>query len=1322
MNELAVEGSDHGAAASAPTSGDQRARPRERRGFATGTTSPAPSLLHLLAMLASLMVLAAVGCGSDDTGEDPCLDVDCPDGMTCVDGECVPYTSEPGGPCESDRNCPPQAPICDLDASVCRPCISDEECGSGRACDEGVCRSAPDECEDSTDCFGDSRPYCHPEKKRCVACTVDAHCHAVGQVCDWDTGECRTPVYCASDDDCAGTERPRCDPAWARCVVCLEDEDCDSDEGEVCDPAARACKPASRCESDDDCAHDPTAPKCDIFTGECVGCFDDEDCIEGTTRACDPETNTCYGGIPCSSPWDCVDSTLSRCDTRIGYCVVCMDSSDCDAPGAICDRETRSCLPPRPCRSDTDCSEGIKRCDLASGFCVECLSSDDCDHAAEVCVAGSCNAGPPEDGRPGSPCRQASDCSLPSSTGGHALCLGQWDIDWRWHQGYCTSLCEEEADCPEGSVCLAAECLDLCVSRTDCRAGYDCRSMTDGSRHADVCVPQCDPETAATIPCNEDDDCTLGVCDSSAGHCVCTSIGGACDGLGFCEPGATCVKSNDPALPGFSGGYCLIKGCGKVGAPPCPPGSSCHVIAGTTACLADCDPNEASGCPRAEYACEEVLIHLYGGNCKTSSDCPEAAPNCHAAYGEEGSCIRACSTDADCDTSLGHICVAIADHIRLCADPFHVGACIPGCTQDRDCGGCTIDEHCSSNEVCVEGACRLPCESGADCHGGNCVDGYCAKPCISDAHCPRGSECVAGNCTAVAPRCDPITRRCDTPCASDTDCDRTRICDTETGECITPCDAPGFDCGPAGRCNEEDLTCEVDCRLLDGVCGPGLYCDPVSGHCEEKCAPEGAGACEEPLRCDILTGRCVWPCANVGRPCTPETAADDCAPGEICHGGYCAASCEKNEHCAYGYTCQWGVCTTCAWPRTRCDAEDTGLCFECFDDSHCSESDYCDIGAGWECIERCGGIGGGTKECGEDQLCDEQAGGVCVTPCTTSDDCVSDPDRPHCHPESGLCGACGHDDHCESEHLPRCDPSSRQCVACLDDADCADNPEGRVCSPESSSCVACLEDADCEGHEDGPLCHVDLEICVECFQDADCPTATPICDPESHVCQGCDEHSDCPDGTYCHPGPGECHPLCGHLPEQRSRTGIIDGSRANTFVDTLDETASSFLFAFADGQYAWSAEGAEAAEASFEGFAFSIPEAALVTGFEALVLASFEGEAEAGAWEAAVTLRDADGLRGEPRTSALTDEDLPHILGGNDDMFGDEWLGSEINDTGFGLLFEVTRDPGAASTRARVDRLSLTAFYSMPADTDCAALDGGEDFYCREDNLCDTVE
>ena len=148
----------------------------------------------------------------DETCVDPCADVTCEDGLSCVRGECVDC---------NDTGCP-TGEICRADVCVTDRCAT-RECGE-EMCVDGTCASVCGEgdCPPGQRCAADAS--CEPDPCDGIACGAGRYC---------DGGECRA-------DPCAAMTCPRGD-------VCVPNLGCIDDPcaGVVC-PDGRRCVASPR--------------------------------------------------------------------------------------------------------------------------------------------------------------------------------------------------------------------------------------------------------------------------------------------------------------------------------------------------------------------------------------------------------------------------------------------------------------------------------------------------------------------------------------------------------------------------------------------------------------------------------------------------------------------------------------------------------------------------------------------------------------------------------------------------------------------------------------------------------------------------------------------------------------------------------------------------------------------------------------------------------------------------------------------------------------------------------------------------------------------
>jgi len=318
-------------------------------------------------------------------------DIDCYEerGRYCYQGTCSPACTDPRAVCIAGHEC--------LEGGRCGllSCSSHEECGEGRRCVDGECRTgSPEvfECQEDEDCpnaanGGTCRGGLCWEPQRCAAQGQPDTCLGEGRVCDYDPFVGVDYIHC--QDVCQERVPPAC-PGETLCGAdglcgappevsgCMTSEMCA--DGERCDRtvAVPTCVPAGdrTCRWDGDCA----APEV------CV----DDTCADALPRVCGGAED-CDGAQVCN--------LLGACELA-GAC-----AQDLDCPGVLrCDPEAGGC---GECSEDAECggADGMLRCGQArSGryrTCVEdvngfCVSDGDCTRG-RPCLDGFCTPRPCED-------------------------------------------------------------------------------------------------------------------------------------------------------------------------------------------------------------------------------------------------------------------------------------------------------------------------------------------------------------------------------------------------------------------------------------------------------------------------------------------------------------------------------------------------------------------------------------------------------------------------------------------------------------------------------------------------------------------------------------------------------------------------------------------------------------------------------------------------------------------------------------------------------------------------------------------------------------
>lgn len=444
-------------------------------------------------------------CGADqrcdaDTGEcEPvgsCQDDDDCEGTARCDGdsgECL------GGACEGDEQCFADE-HCHSSGDCVPGCHNDEGCGGGRTCDleqhecvggaceadlecpaglycalpdggePGTCRSgcrvgdcpAPAECDPSLrECVGgpcaadDECPvsqYCSAESCA-LGCRGDAYCEG-GRLCDLDTRTCHSPP-CTEHAHCRVGEY--CDPQALRCLPgCADELDCRP--GQTCS-AEHECLGAS-CADHLDC---PDGFYCDEILTRCApGCREHGECVGGI---CDALAHSCR---PCGHDEEC--GAGSYCDARLGDCFPgCrLEPGGCPE-GDHCDEELRTCVPDQlGCDGDAQCPQDAY-CDAELASCrpgcrldgANCEPLEACDPVTRGCVPLEC--GGDGDCPAGHYCGADRGC-LPGCRVGGGDCPADQPCDPDTHGCGCSA----DEQCPEGTLCTMARCVEGCRQDTDC--------------------------------------------------------------------------------------------------------------------------------------------------------------------------------------------------------------------------------------------------------------------------------------------------------------------------------------------------------------------------------------------------------------------------------------------------------------------------------------------------------------------------------------------------------------------------------------------------------------------------------------------------------------------------------------------------------------------------------------------------------------------------------------------------------------------------------------------------------------------------------------
>jgi hypothetical protein len=186
------------------------------------------------------------------------------------------------------------------------------------------------------------------------------------------------------------------------------------------------------------------------------------------------------------------------------------------------------------------------------------------------------------------------------------------------------------------------------------------------------------------------------------------------------EPGTCPGDSGGPVLFGSSGAS-VLAGVVSTGAAGCSSGRAI-AVAGYREWL------------------DEAIFHLDPLACRTGdgicgADCRLGDADCPCESGN-GICQLCAGVDGDCSLQCDADGVCVTD----CVAPD------PDCRTLQEGADCALDVECASS-LCVDGACREPCEAGAGCPPwAGCVASVDRSACV-----PYPPTRVLGGCTSTSP-------------------------------------------------------------------------------------------------------------------------------------------------------------------------------------------------------------------------------------------------------------------------------------------------------------------------------------------------------------------------------------------------------------------------------------------------------------------------------------------------------------------------------------------------------------------------------------------
>lgn len=568
------------------------------------------------------------------------------------------------------------------------------------------------------------------------------------------TGDCTYPGLaddygyctrgCTRDDECQNAV----DGPYGNQFVCLTDgtsgtcvpgsgERCDllangqcADDGEICrwgviyapdQNYGGTCQPPTLDGRD-------TGESCNETEG--IFCANDLCLFDTCTSLCDP--NAAPENSPCPPNWTCFR------DFDIGVTLdVCL---------------------PAYCESNADCGDGTT-CVLTYEF------------NSDTVLRGICLPTNDGEAQPGEVCTDERPCQ-------GATCFGP-----AGEPGYCSGLCDSDADCGQGAYCdIINFTIDdagntapaqICVEGERTGSGRPCATDADCGASDDIPAEACEYFTRGDLEagrytsppalagrCSEIQPNSVefaGACTEEA-PCRTESLCLTAGNQNFCSK--TCVDSTDcagrPAIGGggIPDGICFAIDFGGGFGGICVTPELIGLSGSIDPCVNDAECDGAETCqlnyidsdrPRAELLCLEAPGNRRAGaDCTASEQC--ASADCQPRSNDAtapGYCRASCAADADC--GQGFTC----EQVRPGPGSNRVGLCRPTDT----CQPCTFDgtQPCGGEATCGlvnfdnrgdAGACLAACNGADDL---DCPEGFLCQRVVNGA----GEETGTFGCTPL---------------------------------------------------------------------------------------------------------------------------------------------------------------------------------------------------------------------------------------------------------------------------------------------------------------------------------------------------------------------------------------------------------------------------------------------------------------------------------------------------------------------------------------------------------------------------------------------
>jgi hypothetical protein len=402
-------------------------------------------------------------------------------------------------------------PVCDTGSGACVECLMDDNCPSGKVCDN----------------------------KACVAgCNAGHGCPDGGGMCDVTSKMCKV---CMKDADCGGGT-PRCDTSTGNCVECLPMND-NCPMGKFCGQVNSVYTCQTGCQTVADCPKLDGGGMQDCCNHVCVDTDVDGQNCGMCANDCGKES--CCGG-------KCSDVTMD-----VGNCGLCGNA--CTGKNAVWSCATSMC-------NVTSCSQGFGDCNGSAGDgCESTLATDvnNCSkcnmkcafaNATASCVAGACgiamcNAG---FGNCDGSLMNGCEASTASDVNNCGMC------------GMKCAFANASATCVNGK-CVMGACS---VGFGDCdkNPANGCEvNLTNDVNNCNACNMKCAAAANATVGCSGS-KCVIASCAANFKDCD-GAEGNGCEINITADPnncggcGTKCTPGANVAAMGCAASACTIASC-----------------------------------------------------------------------------------------------------------------------------------------------------------------------------------------------------------------------------------------------------------------------------------------------------------------------------------------------------------------------------------------------------------------------------------------------------------------------------------------------------------------------------------------------------------------------------------------------------------------------------------------------------------------------------------------------------------------------------------------------------------------------------------------